>query len=272
MKRTIFFVSDGTGITAETVGHTLLTQFGSIDFERISIPFANTSSRITEIVNKINKVNSESGIRPIVFATMTNPEFARQLVENSSALTLDLFDTYIQPLEAELGMQSSYVTGKSHGLVNQSSYDTRMDAINFTLNTDDGVSIKNYEQAEVIIIGVSRSGKTPTSVYLSMQYSIRVANYPLTDDDLEAASLPKFLRPFRDRIYGLTIKPDRLQNIRQQRRPDSVYSSLNQCRKEIKSAEEIYQIENIPCLNATEHSIEEIASRIMHDMRLLRQR
>ncbi len=272
MKRTVFFVSDGTGITAETVGHALLTQFGSLDFERVSIPFANTSSKIEDIVNKINHVHSESDIRPIVFATMTNPEFAKQLLENTEALVLDLFDTYIKPLESELGLQSSYVTGRSHGLVNQSSYDIRMEAINFTLNHDDGASLQHLSQAEVIIVGVSRSGKTPTCVYLSMQYGILAANYPLTEDDLESDCLPRFLRQFKKRIYGLTIAPDRLQQIRQQRRPDSNYSSFNQCRKEIKSAEEIYQIEGLPCLNTTEHSIEEIASRIMHDMRLLRQR
>jgi len=177
-----------------------------------------------------------------------------------------------QPLEAELGIQSSYATGKSHGLVNQTLYDTRMEAINFTLNNDDGANINNFDQAEVIIIGVSRSGKTPASVYLAMQYAIRVANYPLTVDDLETGCLPKFLRKHHARIYGLTINPDRLQHIRQQRRPDSVYASLKQCRKEVKSAEEIFQIENIPSLNTTEHSIEEIASRIMHDMNLRRRR
>lgn len=270
MKRTVFFVSDGTGITAETVGHALLTQFESLEFERISIPFANTSNKIEDIINKINHVQSESDIRPIVFATMTNPEFAKHLVENSNALILDLFDTYIKPLESELGLQSSYVTGRSHGLVNQSSYDLRMEAINFTLNHDDGASIQHLSQAEVIIVGVSRSGKTPTCVYLSMQYGILAANYPLTEDDLESDCLPKFLRPFRNHIYGLTIVPERLQQIRQQRRPDSIYSSLKQCRKEIKSAEEIYQLERLPCLNTTEHSIEEIATRIIQDLDLKR--
>ncbi len=272
MKRTVFFVSDGTGITAETVGHALLTQFESFEFERISIPFANTSDRLAKVIDKINQIHDDTGSRPIVFATMSNPEFAQQLIENAKARVFDLFSTYIKPLEAELGIQSSYLTGKSHGLTNHSAYEKRIDAINFTLHHDDGTHINNLQLADIIIIGVSRSGKTPTCIYLAMQYSIKAANYPLTEEDLETSRLPDLLRPFRHNIIGLTIKPERLQRIREQRRPGSKYASINQCRKEVKSAEEMYQIERIPYLDTTKQSIEEIAARIIHEMSPTRQK
>ncbi|MEE9396618.1 MAG: pyruvate, water dikinase regulatory protein [Methylococcales bacterium] len=270
MKRTAFYISDGTGITAETVGHTLLTQFDSVNFEQVAIPFTNTSSKLSVAINRINTLNETSKCRPIVFSTLTNVDFARQLEKECNALVLDVFSAFVKPLESELHQQSSYVTGVSHSQADRRSYDSRMDAINFSLNHDDGASLKHLDKSEVIIIGVSRSGKTPTSVFLAMQFGIRAANSPLTDDDLESDSLPKYIRAYRNRLYGLTIDPERLQQIRQQRRPDSRYSSLAQCRKEVRSAEELFQQERIPYLHSTDHSIEEIATQIIQDMKLER--
>lgn len=270
MKRNVFFISDGTGITSETLGHALLSQFDTLNYDQITIPFTNTLSKLSDAVVKINKVGVSAGIQPIVFSTLTNPELAKLLEKKCHALILDLFSAFIQPIESELDQKSSHITGRSHSLFDRASYDTRMDAVNFSLHNDDGSSIKQLPQAEVIIIGVSRSGKTPTSVYLAMQFGIRAANSPLNDDDLDAASLPKYIQPFRHRIYALTIDPERLHQIRQQRRPNSRYASLAQCRKEVQSAEEIFQVEHLPFLSTTKHSIEEIASQIIQDMGLKR--
>jgi regulator of PEP synthase PpsR (kinase-PPPase family) len=270
MKRTVFYISDGTGITAETVGHAVLTQFDSIEFEHVSVPFTNTSGKLTEIIDRINQLDDASDHRPVIFITLTNLEFASQIIKDCNGIIVDIFNAFVKPLELEFKHPSSIVTGVSHSLSDRRSYDSRMDAINFSLVHDDGASLQHLKQAEVVLIGVSRSGKTPTSVYLAMQFGILAANSPLTDDDLESDSLPKYLKAFKRHIYGLTIEPERLQQIRQKRRPDSQYASLAQCRKEVQSAEEMFQHEKIPFLNSTSQSIEEIATQIIQDMKLKR--
>lgn len=270
MQRTAFYISDGTGITAESVGHALLSQFDTVKFQQIAIPFINTSAKLADTIVEINQFCARSDTRPVVISTLTNPDFAERLEQECDALILDLFQAFIKPLEAELKQQSSYVTGRTHSQADRDSYDSRMNAVNYSLNHDDGASLKHLSEAEVILVGVSRSGKTPTSVYMAMQFGIRAANSPLTDDDLDSICLPKYLKPLRQRIYGLTIDPERLHQIREQRRPGSPYASLAQCRKEVQSAEELFQHERIPFLVTTEQSIEEIASQIIQDMQLVR--
>jgi len=270
MKRTVFYISDGTGITAETVGHAVLTQFDSIEFEHVSVPFINTSSKVLAVIDQVNQLDDESDHRPVVFITLTNPEFSSQINRDCNGIIVDIFNAFVKPLEQEFKHPSSSVTGGSHSLSDRRSYDSRMDAINFSLVHDDGTSLQHLKQAEVILIGVSRSGKTPTSVYLAMQYGILAANSPLTDDDLESDSIPVYLKSFRRHLYGLTIDPRRLHQIREKRRPGSKYASLAQCRKEVQSAEEMYQHEKIPYLDSTAHSIEEIATQIIQDMKLKR--
>lgn len=269
MKRTVFFISDGTGITAETLGHTLLTQFETLEHREITLPFIDTSERALACLDWIKRAAREDGVQPIVFTTLTDPDL-RGLIEGSPALVLDLFKAFMEPLEAELGQSSSHVKGRSHGLVDKASYDIRIEAINFTLNHDDGASTRHYRDAEVILVGVSRTGKTPTSIYLAMQFGIRAANYPLTEEDLGKGTLPRVLQPFRDHLYGLTINPDRLHRIRTMRRPNSAYASLSQCKRELTEAEELFRTEGISYLNTTSVSIEEIAAHILHEMGLKR--
>jgi regulator of PEP synthase PpsR (kinase-PPPase family) len=269
MKRTVFFISDGTGITAETLGHTLLTQFEDLERRELTLPFIDTPERALASLDWIDRAAREDGVRPIVFTTLTDPDL-RQLIEASHALVLDLFRAFTGRLEAELGKSSSPIKGRSHGLVDKASYDIRIEAINFTLNHDDGASTRHYRDAEVILIGVSRTGKTPTCLYLAMQFGIRAANYPLTEEDLGKGIMPRMLQPFGDRLYGLTINPDRLHRIRTARRPDSTYASLSQCKREVTEAEEFFRTEGIPFLNTTSISIEEIGAHVLHEMGLKR--
>jgi [pyruvate, water dikinase]-phosphate phosphotransferase / [pyruvate, water dikinase] kinase len=269
MKRTVFFISDGTGITAETLGHALLTQFEAIECREITLPFIDTPERAAMALEWIDRTAREDGIRPIVFTTLIDTSL-REIIEGSRALVLDLFRVFMRPLEAELGKISSHVKGRSHGLVDKDSYDIRIEAINFTLNHDDGASTQQYRDAEVILIGVSRAGKTPTCLYLAMQFGIRAANYPLTEEDLSKGTLPHVLRPFRSHLYGLTINPDRLHKIRTTRCPNSTYASLSQCKREATEAEEIFCTERIPFLNTTSASIEEIAAHILQETGLKR--
>jgi [pyruvate, water dikinase]-phosphate phosphotransferase / [pyruvate, water dikinase] kinase len=262
IKRTVFFVSDQTGITAETMGHSLMTQFDGIEFRQVTVPFIATVDKAVEAVRKIDLVAAQEGIRPIVFSTLVQ-EDVRNVVRGSTGFFLDFFDPFLAPLAAELKTQSIHTVSRTHRMADTHAYATRIDATNFALANDDGSVVRDYERADVILVGVSRSGKTPTCLYLAMQYGIFAANYPLTEDDLESRKLPRPLDPYARKLFGLTIKPDRLQQIRNERRPDSRYSSAQQVAFEVRAAESLFERHSIPMLDATEVSIEEISSRIL---------
>jgi [pyruvate, water dikinase]-phosphate phosphotransferase / [pyruvate, water dikinase] kinase len=262
IKRTVFFVSDQTGITAETMGHSLMTQFDGIEFRQVTVPFISTVDKALEAVRKIDLVASQEGMRPIVFSTLVQ-EDVRNVVRGSTGFFLDFFDPFLSPLAAELKIQSTHTVSRTHRMADTHAYAMRIDATNFALANDDGSVVRDYERADVILVGVSRSGKTPTCLYLAMQYGIFAANYPLTDDDLESRRVPVALEAHSRKLFGLTIKPDRLQQIRNERRPDSRYSSAQQVAFEVRAAESLFERHGIPMLDATEVSIEEISSRIL---------
>ena len=268
-RRSAFFVSDRTGITAESLGHTLLTQFDTLEFKRETIPFIDTPEKADEVAARIRERAANDHIRPLVFTSIVNPEVrARLKIDN--ALCIDFFDTFIAEIEAELGQKASLSVGKAHGMVNEEKYDHRIEAVNFSLNHDDGVKLKDLDEADVILVGVSRSGKTPTCLYLALQYGIRAANYPLTPEDLGSPTLPKVLLTYRHKLFGLTIDPARLHHIRSERRPDSRYASLDNCRSEVNEAESMFRHHAVPFISTTHKSIEEIASTIMHKATLAR--
>jgi hypothetical protein len=261
-RRTVFFVSDQTGVTAETMGHSLLTQFDGPEFRQVTLPFISSADKAEEAIAKINATAVEDGARPIVFSTLVK-EQVRSIVKRSDGLFLDFFDAFLGPLEAELQVKSSEREGRAHGIADQLVYTTRIDATNFALSADDGGVGADYERADVVLVGVSRSGKTPTCIYMAMQYGVFAANYPLTEEDFEGKQLPAVLRPHTAKMYGLTIAPQRLQQIRNERRPGSRYSSVAQCEYEVRCAETLFQRYGIPSIDTTECSIEEIASRII---------
>jgi regulator of PEP synthase PpsR (kinase-PPPase family) len=262
IKRTVFFVSDQTGITAETMGHSLMTQFDGIEFRQVTVPFISTVDKAIEAVRKIDLVASQEGVRPIVFSTLVQ-EDVRNVVRGSSGFFLDFFDPFLAPLESELKTQSHHLTSRTHRMADTHAYAMRIDATNFALANDDGSVVRDYERADVILVGVSRSGKTPTCLYLAMQYGIFAANYPLTEEDLESRKLPAALEHYPHKLFGLTIKPDRLQQIRNERRPDSRYSSARQVAFEVRAAESLFERSGVPVIDTTECSIEEISSRIL---------
>jgi hypothetical protein len=259
--RPVYFVSDGTGITAETIGNSLLTQFGSIEFERQRLPFVDTLEKARQAVETIRGGAARHGVRPIVVNTIVDAGLAQALAE-SGALILDVFAPFMNPLEQELGEARQPRVGRAHALVDFDAYERRMDATNFALTHDDGTDL-DYDEADVLLVGVSRSGKTPTCLYLALHYSLRAANYPLTPEDLEADRLPEKLRRHRRKLFGLTIDPQRLQKIREERKPGSRYATLEVCKREVSIAEGMFKREQIPVLSTTHTSIEEIASKIV---------
>jgi [pyruvate, water dikinase]-phosphate phosphotransferase / [pyruvate, water dikinase] kinase len=261
-RRSVFFVSDQTGVTAETLGHSLMTQFEGLDLRPVTLPFVSSLDKAQEAVRRIERAAHEDGLRPIVFSTLVQDEL-RDVVMKANALFLDLFSAFVGPLERELNTRSTHRAGRAHGIADLAAYTTRIDATNFALANDDGTG-GDYAHADVVLVGVSRVGKTPTCVYMALQYGLFAANYPLTEDELEAGRLPPRLEPFRAKLYGLTIRPERLQQIRTERRPDSRYASRQQIQFELRAAEALFARLGIPSLDTTECSIEEIASRILN--------
>jgi [pyruvate, water dikinase]-phosphate phosphotransferase / [pyruvate, water dikinase] kinase len=260
-RRTVFFVSDQTGVTAETLGHSLLTQFEGVEFRAVTLPFVSSIDKAEEVVRRIDRAAAE-GLRPIVFSTLVQDEL-RDVVMTANALFLDLFSAFVGPLERELNTRSTHRAGRAHGIADLAAYTTRINATNFALANDDGTG-GDYAHADVVLLGVSRVGKTPTCVYMALQYGVFAANYPLTEEDLEAGRLPARLEPFRSKLYGLTIRPERLQQIRTERRPDSRYASRAQVQYELRAADALFARLGVPTLDTTECSIEEIASRILN--------
>ncbi|MBM3357003.1 MAG: kinase/pyrophosphorylase [Betaproteobacteria bacterium] len=268
-KRTAFFVSDRTGITAEMLGHSLLTQFDDVQFNEVTLPFVDSIEKAHETVSRINQQGAADGVRPIVISTLARTEIA-QVIGQANALYLDCFEIFISPLERELGLHASHAIGRSHRVSDFVDYHHRMESVNYTLSHDDGSSTRDLSDADVILVGVSRCGKTPTCLYLAMQYGIRAANYPLIPEDFSSMGLPSHLRPLRTRLYGLTILPHRLQQIRNERRPGSKYATLENCELEVREAEALMRREGIPYLDATSKSIEELATTILQEAKLLR--
>ncbi|CAI09435.1 posphoenolpyruvate synthetase regulatory kinase/phosphorylase PpsR [Aromatoleum aromaticum] len=268
--RTVFFISDGTGITAETLGHSLLAQFPGARFRQVRVPFVDDLDKALDCARQIRETAVTDGVRPIVFSTLVNPDPLSGLRE-IDALFVDLFEQFINPLEAELGQRSTHTVGRFHGIAESSDYKARIEAINFAMAHDDGVSTDGeLADADVILVGVSRSGKTPTSLYLAVQFGVKAANYPLIPEDFERNKLPGELHRHRSKLFGLTIAPERLSQIRQERRPNSRYASIENCRFEIDAAQKLMRRENIQWLDSTSKSIEEISATILQAVRLNR--
>ena len=267
IKRTIFYVSDGTGLTAEALGHSLLTQFEDVEFTQVRIPFLDSHEKAIDAVSRINSTGEKDGMRPIVFTTLVDQELAG-IVHQSDAFCLSFFETFLVPLETELGLKSNHTVGRSHGSADSSDYKKRIESINYTLAHDDGITDRDLAEADVVLVAVSRCGKTPTSLYLAMQFGLKAANFPLIPEDFERGRLPGTLEKHRSKLFGLTIQPERLASIREERRPNSKYASLANCRYEIAEAEKMMRREGIRWLDSSTKSIEEISTTILQELNL----
>lgn len=267
MQRHVFFVSDGTGITAETLGNSLLTQFEGVEFRKVTLPFVATAEKARTTVDYINHLADSDGTKPLVFSTTIN-DAARAVLRDCKGLFIDLFDTYIHTLEKELGVASTHAQGRAHGLADGSRYNARIEAMNYAMEHDDGQSTRDLSKAELILIAPSRCGKTPTTLYLALQHGIFATNFPLLEEDLEQQRLPKALHGLQDRLFGLTSDAERLSQVRNERRPGSRYASLAQCAYELRQAEQLYRRQNVPFVNSANMSIEEIAATVMQEKAL----
>lgn len=263
--RTVFFVSDSTGITAEALGQSLISQFEDMAFRKVRMPFVDSPEKVDDCLARIAEAKQKDGHRPIVVSTLVNMEVAQQF-RRADAVVLNLFEAFIAPLEAEFGVKSDHRIGRSRRSADNSDYVARIEAIEFTVAHDDGVTSRGLERADLILVGVSRSGKTPTSLYLALQFGLKAANYPLIPEDFERNRLPDGLLPYRSKLFGLSISPERLQQIRQERRPDSHYASQANCQWEVAAALQLMHWEGVRHIDTTNKSIEEIAATIMQSL------
>ncbi len=269
MRRTVFFVSDGTAITTETMGHSLLTQFPSVDFRQVRIPFVDSPEKALAALARIEQATDEDGAEAIAFVSIVDQQ-TRSVFDSARAVTLDLFAEFLGRIEQALGIPRESSIGSAHGVSNYDRYEDRMEATNYALTHDDGMSL-TYDSADLILVGISRTGKTPTCLYMALHFGVKAANYPLTERDLDEQRLPDNLRKHRAKTLGLMIDADRLAQIRQTRRPGSPYASLRQCHREVDAAESLLRAEGIEYFMTTHSSIEEIASRILVNLGMQRE-
>lgn len=266
--RTAFYISDGTALTSETFGHAILSLF-PVTFKHKTLPFVDDEEKAEQALVKITRAFAEDGEKPLIFHTFVDNNL-KQVITRGPGICYDFLDHFVVPIQAELGVEARPKTNRTHGI--HQDYNFRIDAINYTLENDDGVTTRNYGEADIILVGASRTGKTPTCLYLALQYGIKAANYPLTEEDMDDPDLPYDLKMHRHKLFGLTIDPERLQQIRQSRRANSRYASPEQCQFEVERIESMYRREAIPYLNSTHASVEEIAAKIMTIANLERKR
>ncbi len=261
----VYFLSDSTGISAETMGNAVLIQFPGCRFDRQHFPFITTVKRAREVVAELDEIMAQ-GITPLVFSTTVVDDIRAEL-HRTTAPIIDFFEMHMAPVEKILGQQAAHVAAKLHGLGDQQRYNARMAAIEYAIEHDDGQSLRALDRADIILLAPSRCGKTPTTMYLALQHGITVANYPLVDEDLESTDLPRPVRDLRPRCFGLLTTPGRLSEVRQERRPNSRYASLEQCSYELRRAEALYRTHRIPYLNSSTKSVEEMATEILQSLK-----
>ena len=261
--RTAFIVSDRTGLTAAAMAHSLMAQFPSIDFRTETFTFVDTPAKARDVVSRCREAEAREGDAPLVFVTLVDERIRGEL-RGAGLEMVELFETFIGPLEKRLGVASSHTVGRSHGIGDERAYSSRIAAVHFALQTDDGLDLEHYGRADLIVVGVSRCGKTPVSLYLSLHYGIYVSNYPLTGEELGRKTLPPALEAHRDRLFALTIDPARLAQIRRERLPGSAYAEPATCQREVAQAESLFRANGVPLLNTTRMSVEEIGAMIVH--------
>jgi regulator of PEP synthase PpsR (kinase-PPPase family) len=260
----VFFLSDSTGITAETMGNALLIQFPSVRFERRLIPFISTVEEARRVVAILDAA-AAGPVTPLAFSTTALEEVRQELLRTKCPL-VDFFDLHMERVESILGVKGIRVAARLHGMGDVQRYNARMAAVEYAIEHDDGQSMRALDKADVILLAPSRCGKTPTTMYLALQHGIFVANYPLVEEDFEIAELPRPVRELRDRCFGMTTNPARLSQIRNARRPNSRYASLEQCSYELRQAEAMYRNHHLPVINSSAKSVEEMSTVILQTL------
>lgn len=268
LQRTVFLISDSTGITLEKLSHSLLSQFPQVNFTIMTHRYIDTTTKVESICDYIHQVYQQDQLKPLVFTSLLN-QTHRSAISTAECIHYDIFEMFMGKLNQVLDLTPTPVSGLSHAVANENQYESRIEAINFALKSDDGLSTSLYEKADVILLGVSRAGKTPTCLYLAMNYGILAANYPITEEDMQFSDVPDVIKKYKSKCFALTIEVNQLTHIRNKRRPDSKYASVAQCRREINFANNLFRENNIECIDTSTTSIEELATSIISKKNLV---
>lgn len=261
-KRHAFFISDSTGLTAENLGTALMAQFENTRFDSVHLPYTDTEEKARKAILRIRSSMQLDDKKPLIFSSILSPDI-REIIAQADGFVVDIFGSFLPALAEELGETPSSRVGTSHANPADEKAVLRIDAVNYALDNDDGMRVNRYDQADIILVGVSRSAKTPTCLYMGMQYGVFAANYPLTEEDLENGRFPEALSKYKSQLFALTISPERLSAIRNERRSDSKYASLRQCEWEVREAESLYRRLGLETINTTHLSVEEISAHIL---------
>lgn len=257
----VYVLSDATGISAETMASALLLQFPQVPFERHVIPFIVTVEEARKVVAQLDAV-AAGPVTPLVFMTVVNDE-VRAALQSITVPIIDFVGDHLPVIERTLGRAGDHQPARLHGTGDQRRYNRRMAAVEYAIEHDDGQSLRALDKADLVLIAPSRCGKTPTTMFLALQHGIFVANYPLIDEDLEVDELPRPVREMKDRCFGLISSPQRLTEVRTERRPDSRYASPEQVQWELSRARRMYRDHDIPFIDTSTRSVEEIATIIL---------
>lgn len=261
----VFFLSDSTGISAETMGNALLIQFPDLPFERRLLPFITTEDDARKVVEVLDRAAAGPG-RAIAFST-TALTSIRDILHTTTCPLIDFFDIHMTRVEEILGVEGVRQASRLHSMGDVQRYNSRMAAVEYAIEHDDGGSLRALEKAEVILLAPSRCGKTPTTMYLALQHGVFVANYPLVEEDFDTDQLPRPVRGLRDRCFGITTSPERLSQVRNERRANSRYASLRQCSWELRRAEALFKRNRIPVVNSATKSVEEMSTVILQHLK-----
>lgn len=257
----VFFVAGGTGISAETLGNMMLQQFPSVRFVREKLPFIKTVQQANDALAQLDAAKT-SLVTPLVFSTVAVEEI-REILSRTQCAFIDLFGSHLDIVERVLHVNAAHNASSPHGVSDQGLYDARMKAVEFAIEHDDGQSLRQLDKADLILTAPSRCGKTPTTMYLALQYGLRVANYPLVEEDFQTGGLPRPIAPYADKCYGILSTAIRLSQVRSERRPGSAYATLAQCTYELRRAEALFRAHRIPYINSAAMSVEEMAATIL---------
>lgn len=263
-SKDIYYISDSTAILVKNLGHSLICQFPEINFIEEKFPFVNSVKEAQKVLAHILK--RSGGRQPIVFSTIMN-EDVRNVFNNSEIEFIDAYGHFLTRLEDCLEATALRVAGY-YRTTTEVDLAKRAENINFSLEHDDGTGLDGYPAADVILLGISRTGKTPISVYLATQMGLKAANFPLIDKYLTEYRLPDQIVRSKHKAVGLTTTPELLSSIRERRLPGSNYARLSTCLEEMDQADKIYKKYKIPTISSAGKSIEEIATQVSQELKL----
>ncbi len=249
----VYYISDSTAILAEDLGRALLCQFPGISFNEEKIPFVRSPEQAQAALQKI--LERSGGRFPLLFCTIIDRNI-REIFDSPEVEYFDILNGFLGQLEHSLEATPLREPGFSR---RGKDIAKRVEAIHYTLEHDDGTRTREYHQADIILVGVSRSGKTPVSVYLATHFGLKAANFPLTSEQLDNYVLPVDIIRNRQRALGLTSSPKHLHKIREKRYKGSSYASLSTCSRELQQARQLFSQHQIRVLETEGKSIEELA-------------